>query len=115
MSKLQQLAFPEHGVRNLQRLKVTRLPALTSLELEAEAIANGEQLEVTSGFFSPLRRRLQVAGERDAGHVELRARSLAGGEQWAWLRSVTRRERVADDGDAGREVLRARGGVGAGP
>lgn len=81
VSKLQKLAFPEHGVRNLQRLKVTRLPELASLELEAEAIENGEQLEVTSRFFSPLRSRLQVAGERDAGRVKLRARSLAGGEQ----------------------------------
>ena len=81
VSKLQQLAIPEHGVRNLQRLKVTRLPELASLELQAEAIENGEQLEVTSGIFSPLRRRLQVAGERDAGRVEFRARSLACGEQ----------------------------------
>lgn len=63
------------------RLKVTRLPELASLELEAEAIENGEQLEVTSRLFSPLRSRLQVAGERDAGRVKLRARSLAGGEQ----------------------------------
>ena len=115
VSKLQQLAIPEHGVRNLQRLKVTRLPELASLELEAEAVENGEQLEVISGPSWSLRRRLQVAGECDAGRVELRARSLAGGEQWGWVRQVIRRERVADDGDAGREVLRARGGVGAGP
>lgn len=81
VSKLQKLVFPEHGVRNLQRLKVTRLPELASLELEAEAIENGEQLEVTSRFFSPLISRLQVAGERDTGRIKLRARSLAGGEQ----------------------------------
>lgn len=49
VSKLPQLVFPEHGVRNLQRLKLTRLSELASLELQAEAIENGEQLEVTSG------------------------------------------------------------------
>ena len=46
-----------------------------------KVVWNGEQLEVTSRLFSPLRSRLQVAGERDAGRVKLRARSLAGGEQ----------------------------------
>ena len=39
---LSELVFPEHGCRNLERLKVNRLSSLKSLVIEDEAFEGGE-------------------------------------------------------------------------
>ena len=48
--------FPEHGCRNLERLKVNRLSSLKSIVCEDDALEGGEVLEVTS--------RIQIGDER---------------------------------------------------
>ena len=45
---LSELVFPEHGCRNLERLKVNRLSSLKSLVIEDEAFEGREVLEVSS-------------------------------------------------------------------
>lgn len=45
---LKKLAFPAHGCRNLEGLKISRIPDLVKVMFEEEAMEGGEILEISS-------------------------------------------------------------------